>query len=501
MVLIVAGCGATPVPPTTTPTAQPTTTSTAAPTAAPSPSPSPTATAVAPTVSPEPVATECCDPSTAPPTPGTSGVLSLDESRIGEHLDALQQIADDNNGSRAVGTSGYDASADYVEQQLTDMGYTVARSEVPYTSFIQLSPTTVAVGNQTWTSPEWVQAMIYSAPGDLTEAPQAVGIQNGQPTANGACDFGAWSEFHPGNIAIVMGGPCIRRDLVTLAVASGASAVISLVPQWGANMVLQPTLVDPSGISIPVIGAGSEPSAALLAALNDGTQVSVHVDVEREPATVDSVIAELPGVNDTAVMLGGHLDSVLAGPGINDNGSGVSTLLAIAESVADGPAPTSTVRFAFWAAEEFGDIGSVQYVQALSQAEREQIRAYLNLDMVASPNAGLFVYRDQVIGQESADLGEMLVQALTDRGYPSLWTDTGGASDHFAFEDAGIPESGVFSGISPLSSEEAQLFGGVAGQPADPCYHLSCDTRTNTDTGTAMILGTAVADLVSKLAY
>ena len=94
------------------------------------------------------------------------------------------------------------------------------------------------------------------------------------------------------------------------------------------------------------------------------TQVTVHVDVNREPATVDSVFAELSGANDTVVMLGGHLDSVLAGPGINDNGSGVSTLLAMAEAVADGPRPASTVRFAFWAAEEFGDIGSQQYVQA-----------------------------------------------------------------------------------------------------------------------------------------
>ena len=216
-----------------------------------------------------------------------------------------------------------------------------------------------------------------------------------------------------------MGGPCIRRDLVPLATAAGAAALISLVPQWGANHVLQPTLIDASGISIPVIGAGSEPSAALLAAVDDGTQVTVHVDVKRDPATVDSVFAELPGANDTVVMLGGHLDSVLAGPGINDNGSGVATLLAMAESVADGPAPASTVRFAFWAAEEFGDIGSRQYVQALSQAEREQIRAYLNLDMVASPNAGLFVYDDQVTRPRSAHLGEMLVQALTDSG-PSV---------------------------------------------------------------------------------
>ena len=33
-----------------------------------------------------------------------------------EHEEALQQIADDNDGNRASGTSGYDASVDYVER-------------------------------------------------------------------------------------------------------------------------------------------------------------------------------------------------------------------------------------------------------------------------------------------------------------------------------------------------------------------------------------------------
>ena len=71
-------------------------------------------------------------------------------------------------------------------------------------------------------------------------------------------------------------------------------------------------------------------------------------------------------------MLGGHLDSVLGGPGLNDNGSGVATLLALAESVAAGEQPQATVRFGFWGAEEFGDIGSGEYVASLSEAEGAQ---------------------------------------------------------------------------------------------------------------------------------
>jgi hypothetical protein len=506
MVLFVAGCGAAPVPSTTTPPASATDIPA---TVAPTPS-GPTATP-APTFTqaPTPDATFCC-PIESPPlpspspaaaaTPGTPSVIGLDEARIAEHLDALQQIAGDNNGSRAVGTSGYEASADYVEEQLLEMGYTVERNPVDFTSFAEVSPTTITIGQQTWSSPEWLQPMIYSASGDVAALAQTVGVENGSPTANGACDSGAWADFEAGNIALVMGDPCIRRDLVPLATGAGATALISLVPQWSANHVLQPTLIDPAGIDIPVIGAGLEPSAALLTAAGDGTLVKVHTEVTRDPATVDNVCGEIPG-SDDVVMLGGHLDSVLAGPGINDNGSGVATLLAMADEVANGPAPQATIRFCFWAAEEFGDIGSRQYVDALTDEERLRIRAYFNLDMVASPNAGLFVYDDPGNSAGSHALSQQLIDALAARGFPSFRTDTGGASDHFAFEQAGVPVGGLFSGISPLSAEEAQLFGGVAGQPADACYHLSCDTRANTDTATAVILGTAIADVVAGMAY
>ena len=43
------------------------------------------------------------------------------------HLQALQQIANSNNGNRAVGTDGYTASADYVVSELTAAGYEIER--------------------------------------------------------------------------------------------------------------------------------------------------------------------------------------------------------------------------------------------------------------------------------------------------------------------------------------------------------------------------------------
>src|SRR4051794_23973106 len=90
-------------------------------------------------------------------------------------------------------------------------------------------------------------------------------------------------------------------------------------------------------------------------------------------------------------MAGAHLDSVPDGPGINDNGSGVAALLEIATELGGSPPIDRAVRFAFWGSEEEDLNGSDYYVQSLSAAERDQLALYLNLDMLASPNAGYFV--------------------------------------------------------------------------------------------------------------
>ena len=73
--------------------------------------------------------------------------------------------------------------------------------------------------------------------------------------------------------------------------------------------------------------------------------------------------------NDQVVVVGAHLDSVVEGPGINDNGSGSSTILEIAEQMSALKLTKKLqrpVRFAFWGAEESGLLGSEHYVANLS---------------------------------------------------------------------------------------------------------------------------------------
>ena len=90
-------------------------------------------------------------------------------------------------------------------------------------------------------------------------------------------------------------------------------------------------------------------------------------------------------------MIGAHLDSVPEGPGIVDNGSGVASLLEIATKLGPDPSVKNAVRFAFFDNEESGAVGSSGYLEGLPEADRQKIKLYLNVDMVASPNGGYFV--------------------------------------------------------------------------------------------------------------
>ncbi|MFF5760107.1 M28 family metallopeptidase [Streptomyces longwoodensis] len=190
-----------------------------------------------------------------------------------------------------------------------------------------------------------------------------------------------------------------------------------------------------------------------------------------------NLIADWPGGDTTrVVMAGSHLDSVTAGPGINDNGSGSAAVLETALAVSRaGLQPTRHLRFAWWGAEELGMVGSRYYVNNLSSANRSRISAYLNFDMIGSPNPGYFVYDDD------PTIEQTFKTYFSGLGVPTeIETEGDGRSDHAPFKNVGIPVGGLFSGADYVkTSAQAAKWGGTAGQPFDRCYHSSCDTIAN----------------------
>ncbi|MEU5695692.1 M28 family peptidase [Actinosynnema sp. NPDC020468] len=191
----------------------------------------------------------------------------------------------------------------------------------------------------------------------------------------------------------------------------------------------------------------------------------------------NNLIADWPG-GDTAqtIMFGSHLDSVAAGPGINDNGSGSATLLENAlQLAAKNPTMLKHVRFAWWTDEEQGLNGSKYYVSQLSSTARSQIKAYYNFDMVASKNGGYFI--NNITTAAAAPL-----KAYWDtlNLAPQENVEGAGRSDDYSFQNAGIPSSGYATGASARkTSAEAQKWGGTANAAYDSCYHSACDTTSN----------------------
>jgi aminopeptidase S len=201
-------------------------------------------------------------------------------------------------------------------------------------------------------------------------------------------------------------------------------------------------------------------------------------------ATGYNLVADWPGGDENATMMfGGHSDSVNAGPGINDNGSGSAGLLEVALTVAEqNLAPSRHLRFAWWGAEELGLVGSTDYVNSLPDTEIAKIAGYVNFDMIGSPNPGYFVYASGSQPPGSDAFEKVLNDYFTSLGVPTEPIEVGGRSDHAAFARAGIPTGGVFTGAEETkSAEQAQKWGGTAGEAFDACYHASCDTVANID--------------------
>ena len=198
------------------------------------------------------------------------------------------------------------------------------------------------------------------------------------------------------------------------------------------------------------------------------------------------------------VMIGAHLDSVEDGPGIVDNGSGVATLLEIATQLGADPSVHNTVRFAFFGDEESGAVGSTGYLEGLSADDRNKIKLYLNVDMVASPNGGYLIqggtpggwWRRLGNGEGSdpeatgppgsATIGRVLADQLTKTGVTSPEIIEFVGDDESPFIEAGIPVGGAESGDDEeKTARQAKAWGGQAGEVYDPCYHEACDTINN----------------------
>ncbi len=275
--------------------------------------------------------------------------------------------------------------------------------------------------------------------------------------------------FVPGNIALIQRGTCPYVQKATMAQEAGASGIIRFNEgQQGRTAVPNNLPLGAEGVHIPGVGTSFEVGVDL----NDpGTVARVKTEVLEELGQSVNVIAETPGGDpNRTVVIGAHLDSVPAGPGINDNGSGSGGILEIAEVyAAQQRTPRNKLRFMWYGAEEIGLVGSTKYVEGLTQDEKDDILVMLNFDMIGSPNFARYVYDgDGTIGLEgptgSGFIEDVFVDYFAIQGLFNEPTAFDGRSDYGPFIADGIPAGGLFTGAEvPKTPEQVQQYGGIAG--------------------------------------
>ncbi|OJJ50775.1 hypothetical protein ASPZODRAFT_137914 [Penicilliopsis zonata CBS 506.65] len=422
-------------------------------------------------------------------SPAISDKELVSSSSLQDHIDAdnllerakklysIAELSFDEYGhpTRVIGSKGHLATLDYIYSTLTTLDdyYTVSNQTFP-----------AVVGNVDESRLVLGQEVPKSArPMSLTPP-----TKNKQPVyapvvlvSNLGCDASDYPQGTTGAIALISRGGCAFGTKSALAGEAGAVAAVVYNNEKGS---LSGTLGTPSPHHVATFGISDTDAAPYIEKLKGGEKVDgiAYMDAVVNTIYTDNIIAQTKqGDPENCVMLGGHSDSVTEGPGINDDGSGSLTLLEVATHLTKYSV-NNCVRFAWWAGEEEGLLGSDYYVDQLTPEENMKIRLFMDYDMLASPNFAYQVYNatnaENPVGSE--ELRELYVDFYKSNGENFTFIPFDGRSDYDAFIRNGIPGGGIATGAEGVKTEEEkEMFGGVAGDWFDPCYHQICDTVAN----------------------
>eukprot|EP01006_Ploeotia_vitrea_P030384 TRINITY_DN62833_c0_g1_i1.p1 TRINITY_DN62833_c0_g1~~TRINITY_DN62833_c0_g1_i1.p1 ORF type:complete len:527 (+),score=90.43 TRINITY_DN62833_c0_g1_i1:31-1611(+) len=421
---------------------------------------------------------------------------------IMDHLRNFEKIAKLHSNSRSV-QNGYNASAEYVMEQLNQYSDYYDVETFPFTTpvWTEFEPPTLTIKGVNPTVPlyrcttrsgwnHWQIVCDFSGIRYGGNGKSTITAKVARPK-NWGCYKEDWEGFPKGAIAAMETGECDYYQKCLLAEDYGSVASILYTPEGydslpGSRVYRSDWQPGDRNAKNPVVGVAY--GIAMILFQEGGREVTLSTNQEIVVEHTFNVIATTKKGSPTdVVMVGSHLDSVPAGPGINDNGSGSATVLETALEMARKNTQVSNqVRFGWWGAEEIGLVGSRNYVNYLvnNPKEASKLALYLNFDMQASPNYVRMVYNGEE-APEPATQGSVKLMKLFQQYYKreGMTSDLGsmnGGSDYYPFILAGIPSGGMGTGAGSLKSvEQRHIHGGLANAMYDPCYHAPCDTVDN----------------------
>ncbi|KAE8154628.1 hypothetical protein BDV25DRAFT_103267 [Aspergillus avenaceus] len=380
-----------------------------------------------------------------------------------------------NHPTRVIGSKGHIGTVDYIYSTIAQLGdyYTITNQSFPAVTG-NVFESRLVLGHD---------VPVSATPMGLTPA-----TENKKPVfapivavSNYGCEESDFPSDVKGAIAFISRGTCPFGTKSELAGKAGAVAAVVYNNEKGS---LSGTLGTPTPNHVATWGISDEDASPVLKHLKADEKVDgiAYMNAMVETIQTTNIIAQTTeGDPQNCVMLGGHSDSVTEGPGINDDGSGTLTLLELATLLTQYRV-NNCVRFAWWAGEEEGLLGSDYYVSVLTREENLKIRLFMDYDMLASPNFAYQVYNatNAVNPVGSEQLRDLYTEFYADHGLNYTYIPFDGRSDYDAFIRHGIPGGGIATGAEGIKTpEEQKMFGGKAGEWYDPCYHQACDTVSN----------------------
>ncbi|GFG27559.1 probable leucine aminopeptidase 2 [Aspergillus udagawae] len=397
--------------------------------------------------------------------------------------------------NRVFGGRAHEDTVNYLYRELKKTGYYDVYKQ-PQVHLWTRADQALTVNGETYAA----TTMTYSPSVNVT-APLAVVNNLGCVEADYPADL-------KGKIALISRGECPFATKSVLSAKAGAAAALVYNNIAGSMAGTLGGATSELGPYAPIAGISLADGQALVKKTQAGTvTANLWIDSKVQNRTTYNVIAQTKGGDpNNVVALGGHTDSVEAGPGINDDGSGIISNLVVAKALTRFSVKNA-VRFCFWTAEEFGLLGSNYYVNSLNATEKAKIRLYLNFDMIASPNYALMIYDgDGSAFNLTGPAGSAQIERLFEDYYKSIRkpfvpTEFNGRSDYEAFILNGIPAGGIFTGAEAIKTQEqAKLFGGQVGVALDANYHAKGDNVTNLNREAFLINSKATAFAVATYA-
>lgn len=277
-------------------------------------------------------------------------------------------------------------------------------------------------------------------------------------------------------IALIERGKCTFGSKTELAGKYGFHAVVIYDNEpESISDGLHGTLGEPTKHSVSTIGVTYEVGMQLITNIEINKHYYIYFAMDSTVSKIKTkniIVDTKHGDPENIVALGAHSDSVEEGPGINDDGSGTISLLHVAKQLTHFKI-NNKVRFAWWAAEEEGLLGSNFYANNLTKEENNKIRLFMDYDMMASPNYEYEIYDANNIDNPkgSEELKELYIDFYKKQGLNYTLIPFDGRSDYVGFIENGIPAGGIAAG-----AEKNNVWN---GKVLDKCYHQLCDNVSN----------------------